>query len=336
MSAVWKERDFERWFQAHPILPNGEPILLITRQRPIRRVVDLVGIDRDGALLIIEVKNEATSRHAIGQALEYLSHYEDISLPSLMEEFEEESEASLANAFESLFGRGLSELSPRRRVFLVGPSHDAYAAITADFLTRHLSSAGIHVEFAVATLVAGEFQLTTYRAAGLRRASDLSGGFGLSPRHQVFQIVSPGSQAVLWHIGKLDPATGKLRLRKTTSRRMVRLSQRLLMPCQAPAGVLTDQAGTVWQDRTRIGRRAKLVGTVNPESDIQKRSGTYVFLAVYDGGRFKRFQRMPLEHFEKRWHADAVPLPEWRQIAQHAHDLHMDRRKKRISKNPVA
>jgi hypothetical protein len=334
MLADWRERDFERWFQSHSRLPGDEPILLITRQRPIRRVVDLVGIDSKGGLVILEVKNESTSRRAIGQALEYLSHYEEISLPALAEEYEEETGRSLLEDFQERFGQRLLAVSTRRRVYLVGPSHDAYAAVCADYLSRHLGAAGVEVQLVVAQRADAGFQVSLYRAEGLRRASDLPAGFAVSPRHHLFQIIAPGPQAILWHIGWLDPATHQLRLRKTVSRRTLRPSQRLLMPCEVPAGVRTDNAGAVYAHRTRRGRKAKVIGYVSTQGDT---AATYAFVAVFDDEvGFRCFQRIPSKGLERDWSPSERELPDWRATAQFAQELHLRRRGRRNPMPPVA
>ena len=56
------EGEFERWFMKNPFLPNdvlrnGERVLVISRQRPIRRVVDLVALDGTSGLVIVEAKD---------------------------------------------------------------------------------------------------------------------------------------------------------------------------------------------------------------------------------------------------------------------------------------
>jgi hypothetical protein len=109
----------------NPFLPKGVPpnrerVLVISRQRPIRRVVDLLALDGTGGLVIVEVKNERTTRAAIGQSLEYLAQYID----TVVEDLEDEYSAliptgNLKDDFRSLFNKELSVAS-RRRVYLAG------------------------------------------------------------------------------------------------------------------------------------------------------------------------------------------------------------------------
>src|SRR2546425_505534 len=96
----WIEREFEDWFCSDPSLPNGERILVVGCHKPLRRVVDLIAVDQAGGLVIIEVKNEQSNRRAIGQALEYLSQYHDLSLENLTEDYDDEHERG---AFRAAF-----------------------------------------------------------------------------------------------------------------------------------------------------------------------------------------------------------------------------------------
>jgi hypothetical protein len=72
---------------------------------------------------------------------------------------------------------------------------------------------------------------------------------------------------------------------------------------------------------------------VTPGED---KTDTYAFAAVFDQGKFKRFQRMPLKRFEKEWLPETVELPDWRGTAQAANELHLQKRRGRRSQPPVA
>ena len=68
---MWHESDFERWFLRTATLPGGELLVPIAQHTALRRVVDLLFLDSRAGLVLVEVKNEASTRTAIGQALEY-------------------------------------------------------------------------------------------------------------------------------------------------------------------------------------------------------------------------------------------------------------------------
>jgi len=64
--SVMSERDFGRWFNRSPLLPDGERVMVIGNQRPLRRVDDLLALDRKCGLVVLEGKAERLTRTAIG------------------------------------------------------------------------------------------------------------------------------------------------------------------------------------------------------------------------------------------------------------------------------
>jgi RecB family endonuclease NucS len=68
------EAELESWIATNPEI-IGDRILIIDRQRDIPGVgrLDLLGIDQDGALIIIELKRDRTPREAVAQAQDYAS-----------------------------------------------------------------------------------------------------------------------------------------------------------------------------------------------------------------------------------------------------------------------
>ncbi len=102
-------------------------------------MVDPLALDAKGGLVIIEVKNERSKRTAIGQALEYLSQYQQASLEELNEQMREEFGTNPSKAFRAKFkfNRNLRKLSRRRRVILVAPSFDAATGVCVQYLSKH-------------------------------------------------------------------------------------------------------------------------------------------------------------------------------------------------------
>ena len=68
------EADLEQWLEANPggILEDG-PLLLIGRQVPtdLGKSIDLLGVDREGNVVVVELKRDRTPRDVVAQALEY-------------------------------------------------------------------------------------------------------------------------------------------------------------------------------------------------------------------------------------------------------------------------
>ena len=68
------ETDLEQWLEANPggILEDGT-LLIIGRQVPadLNKSIDLLGVDREGNVVVIELKRGRTPRDVVAQALEY-------------------------------------------------------------------------------------------------------------------------------------------------------------------------------------------------------------------------------------------------------------------------
>src|SRR5207249_9685454 len=71
------EKELEDWIEQTPDI-LGDDLLIIARQRdlPGVGVLDLLGIDGNGKLVIIELKREKTPREAVAQALHYASWFD--------------------------------------------------------------------------------------------------------------------------------------------------------------------------------------------------------------------------------------------------------------------
>jgi len=91
----YKERDFkvdnkevilEDWFENNPIaIFEDEMIFIIGRQvtTNLGKAIDLLGLDKNGNVVIIELKREKTPRETVAQILEYASYIEQLSYEEL-------------------------------------------------------------------------------------------------------------------------------------------------------------------------------------------------------------------------------------------------------------
>jgi hypothetical protein len=123
------EADLETWIAANPEI-MGHRILIIDRQRDIPGVgrLDLLGIDREGTLIIIELKRNRTPREAVAQALDYASWIDSAEETEVIEYAIEYLERPLEEAFRDYFQEDLPELScQHHRITLVAPQLDASA-----------------------------------------------------------------------------------------------------------------------------------------------------------------------------------------------------------------
>ena len=80
---MWHETTFQSWLTADPDrlarLGVGE-LFFVGNAGRLKRLVDMVFISAEGALVLVEVKNERTTREVIGQALEYAARLQDATL----------------------------------------------------------------------------------------------------------------------------------------------------------------------------------------------------------------------------------------------------------------
>jgi hypothetical protein len=178
---AWTESVFERWFIDNPILPDGQRVILIRRQQALRRVVDFLALSEDGTLLIIEVKNEKSTRTVIGQALEYLSQYADATLEDLEDEYQESSEGSIQETFRETFPGSEPKLTERRAVIIVAPAFDIPSAVCTKYLTQALSAATFSFQLVIARLTGSRFALSTYESPELVLTRDLKNRFATTP-----------------------------------------------------------------------------------------------------------------------------------------------------------
>ena len=323
-NAAWQETDFERWFDVNPYLPDGERVLLIGRQRAMRRMVDLIALDRDGGLVILAVTSGRFTWRAAGQALESLANHEDLSTDALLGDDKSAYEV-FRDAFRATFGTEPPLLTPRRRVFLVAPSHDAFTATCARYLSRHLSKAEITIELLRAAKSLGGFALRGVEPPQLKRASVLDRVFAASTRNRVYYVLEPGAAPVVWSIGRLRDGDASIALRAKPGRRALRMLKGNLLPLQHPEQIDLTNSGTVWMQRGRENRLAKVIGTVRDGGGKSQ-----VVFAAFQGEGFKSFRSRPIEEFFTQWAPSEASLPDWRAIARLAQDQ-VDARKTRLN-----
>jgi len=103
--ARYHERDLEDWLERSPeVLTDGEPVLIIGRQvtTPLGGTLDLLGLDVNGATVVIELKRAPTPRDIVAQAFEYatwVASLDDTQVRQLAQSYL--SERSLAPSFEA-------------------------------------------------------------------------------------------------------------------------------------------------------------------------------------------------------------------------------------------
>ncbi len=317
-AAPWNERDFERWFELNSLLPDGEKLLIVGSHQAIRRMVDLIAIDHDGGLVILEVKNESSNRKAIGQALEYLSQYDEVDLDELAEDYEDFRHGNLRADFRSLFGRDITLLSARRRVYLVAPSHDVYSAVCTAYLERHLQS-DLRFHLLTATLDGQGFRLTEYQSKPFKRLGGLGRTFALNPRgRRLYHIIEPGAVPIVWNVGRWYDATGTLAVPLRPSRKLLRRARSHFLPLgEHHPQVDMSSSGSVWQHVSKRGREAILIGQVTAAAG--KEPHAVVAFAEFRNGAFGTFRRRPADEFWTSWTRSGTAPRSWAELVALAH-----------------
>ena len=97
----------ENWLEANPnsILEDGA-LLIIGRQvtTNLGSIVDLLGIDRQGNLVVVELKRDRTPRDTLAQVLEYGSFVEELDtdqLENILKNYLNDDAVNLAQQFSA-------------------------------------------------------------------------------------------------------------------------------------------------------------------------------------------------------------------------------------------
>lgn len=131
----YKEEDLREWILDNPHSMLGEDILVIGREvqvQNIRDAIDLLGIDRDGNVVVIELKEGSLSGNVDFQSLKYAaytSHWDWSQLGDQFEKFADskwgkklyEEDVDFNEKLES-FCNDEYELNQNQRILLVGES----------------------------------------------------------------------------------------------------------------------------------------------------------------------------------------------------------------------
>lgn len=304
----WKERDFEKWFLAHPVLPDGERLAVVSQQVALRRVADLVALDAEAGLVIMEIKNETALRSAVGQALEYLSQYDEVTIEALSDDLRVD-EMPIERMFENTFGKKLDRIQSARRVIIVAPQFDYHSGHGISFLNRKFEGPGIRFQLLQAKRHGDGFAMEFVEPPSLRHSSQLVGKFGLTPGQRLVFVLEGGSPQILWVLG--TKRNGVLQLFKgpAVTRRALRPGMQLLLPDSAEDTVDLGLQDTTWRHKTRPQETAKVTGVVQATRE------KVIFFAQCKNGQWG-FRQRPLHKFMSDWQREEQSHPSWREIVR--------------------
>ncbi|WP_429886589.1 endonuclease NucS domain-containing protein [Geoalkalibacter halelectricus] len=132
-----EEAILEEWLESNPdgIVEDGR-ILIIGRQvvTNFGGFIDLLGVDRHGDVVVVELKRDRTPRDTIAQSLEYVSFAERLDtaqLEGVLRSYLNDESLSLAEHHREYFELGLEEaiaFNKDQRIVIVGqPKFDTFA-----------------------------------------------------------------------------------------------------------------------------------------------------------------------------------------------------------------
>jgi len=138
-----EEAVLEEWLEANPDgIVDGERLLLIGRQvtTNLRGFVDLMGIDRDGDVVVVELKRGRTPRDTLAQALEYASFAErldGVQLEAVLRKYLSDESVALAEYHRDYFGLDgdVVSFNKDQRIVIVGQQITPEIRQTARYLS---------------------------------------------------------------------------------------------------------------------------------------------------------------------------------------------------------
>ena len=142
------ESILEDWLESNPdgILEDG-PLMIIGRQVPtdLGKSIDLLGVDREGNVVVIELKRGRTPRDVVAQALEYAAFAEGLgvdALESIIGDYRPDEPLGLAEHHRDYFGQSEAvAFNKDQRIVIIGQQVTPEIRHTALFL----GSKGIQV-----------------------------------------------------------------------------------------------------------------------------------------------------------------------------------------------
>ena len=138
-----EESVLEKWLESNPdgILEDGR-ILIIGRQirTDLGGFIDLVGVDREGNAVVVELKRDRTPRDVIAQALEYAAFAERLdadALEGIFRVYHSEESLSLADQHRECFGLDEADavaFNKDQRIVIIGQRVTQEIRRSASFL----------------------------------------------------------------------------------------------------------------------------------------------------------------------------------------------------------
>ena len=136
-----EESVLEEWLESNPdgVIEDG-PLLIIGRQitTDLGKSIDLLGVDRDGNVVVVELKRDRTPRDVIAQALEYAAFAAKLdaaALEGILGEYRPDEPQGLAEQHREYFDQTEAvAFNKDQRIVIIGQQVTPEIRQTALFL----------------------------------------------------------------------------------------------------------------------------------------------------------------------------------------------------------
>ncbi|WP_084421068.1 endonuclease NucS domain-containing protein [Henriciella litoralis] len=133
-----RESQIEDWVERNPAL-LGLDAMIIGRQVPTAhgKYIDLVAMDREGTIIIIELKKDKTARDIVGQVLDYASWIKTLSTADIYKIAEQYTSKHLTSAYSEYFNENIPEqLNSTHSMLIVASELDPSSRRIVEYLSE--------------------------------------------------------------------------------------------------------------------------------------------------------------------------------------------------------
>ena len=304
----FKESDFEKWFSENPVLPDGERLVLLSRQVPLKSVVDLLLLEKSSAkIVLIEVKNETATIRSIGQIFDYLAQFEDLDFDTLIEDFELQNNSVNPELVE--IRKRIRHLSNERRIIIAAPDFDFATKSAQALLNERFSKAGLSISLLRIKRANKDFRIEFEEQVKPVSSKMIKGKHGLNKQGRLFHVLDFGMGEYFLNVGKLRKGKLALPSQTTKTNRLVRVRHTKLIEYSDKFVLDTSRQGTWWAHKNSKRHAVILGETKGPRALVY-----IAFLTKTDKqGWFTIREKSKF----RTWFPREVPPPEdWRDVVK--------------------
>ena len=139
--SVSREKEIEDFIECNPGLLEKD-LMIISRQQQTStgKIIDLMGLDKDGNVVIIEIKKDQAPRKVISQVLDYGVWAESLTYQTLNSIAKQQQKLPKHNNLLEMFRDWADELDPEfnqnQKLYVIGEEIDEETRALASYLQR--------------------------------------------------------------------------------------------------------------------------------------------------------------------------------------------------------